>query len=72
MKTLTWSDITTLTTKDAGGRWQVNPGSIAEKYMAFIKSQREPIRIATHECLELHASLHTLRDMTSLWHEASA
>jgi hypothetical protein len=47
MKTLTWSDITTLTTKDAGGRWQVNPGSIAEKYINA-GTYKEPTRAYPH------------------------
>tara|TARA_R110000796_G_scaffold22593_1_gene65376 strand:- start:2 stop:232 length:231 start_codon:yes stop_codon:yes gene_type:complete len=47
MKTLTWSDITTLMTKDAGGRWQVNPGSIAEQYINE-GIYKEPTRAYPH------------------------
>ena len=47
MKTLTWSDITTLTTKDAGGRWQVNPDSIAAQYISE-GTYKEPTRAYPH------------------------
>ena len=47
MKTLSWSDIITLTTKDAGGRWQVNPGSIAAQYISE-GQYKEPTRAYPH------------------------
>ena len=47
MKTLSWSDITTLTTKDEGGRWQVNPGSIAAQYISE-GTYKEPTRAYPH------------------------